>query len=153
MTPSSLDPAAPGSPQPLPPKPNPGTDSLLRRALLVAALLLVTLTATLLYFHRPAGQFFYPRCSFYSITGWLCPGCGGMRALHELLHGNWLTAARCNALLVLGTPLFLLWFTLRRRLGLSPVIGARTVWIAFAIAIVFTILRNLPLRPASWLAP
>ena len=30
----------------------------------------------------------FPSCIFYQATGWYCPGCGGLRATHELLHGD-----------------------------------------------------------------
>lgn len=111
--------------------------------------------SALLFFHRPQGQFFYPRCSFYATTGWLCPGCGGLRATHELLHGNWAAAIRCNALFVVGAPVAgMAWLWLRRRTGRAPVISSRCVWWMFGAALVFTVLRNLSGTPfARWLAP
>lgn len=45
-----------------------------------------------------------PPCIIYEGLGYLCPGCGGLRAVHDLLHGAPLSALRNNALLVLGGP-------------------------------------------------
>lgn len=108
---------------------------------------------TLLYFHRPEGQFFFPRCTFYQTTGLLCPGCGGLRATHALLHGDIVEAARCNLLLVLGLPSALGgWVWARRRRKSAP-LNARWIWLLFGVAAIFTIARNLPGPTAGWLSP
>lgn len=107
----------------------------------------------ILYGHRPAGQFFYPRCSFHTLTGLWCPGCGGLRSMHELLHGNLLAAARCNLLFIVGLPLALLGWSLSRQGGRSAPVSSRAVWIGFAVVVVFTILRNLPVPAFAWMAP
>lgn len=112
----------------------------------------VVLTLGLLYWHRPAGQFFYPRCSFHAMTGWWCPGCGGLRSVHELLHGHGLAAVRCNALFVVGAPAWVVWVWWRRRTG-REVLSPRLFWILFGVVVAFGILRNLPGVPFSWLAP
>lgn len=107
----------------------------------------------LLFLHRPQGQFFFPRCTFHSVTGLWCPGCGGLRATHELLHGHWLAAVQCNALYVLGIPVALgLWWRQRRTgRGFEP--SARQWWLLLAITVLFTVLRNVPWPPFHWLAP
>src|SRR5437899_5204354 len=60
--------------------------------------------AVILYFFNPSQFGFYPSCMFRRVTGLLCPGCGSLRAAHELLHGHLGTALRLNALFVLGLP-------------------------------------------------
>lgn len=35
-----------------------------------------------------------PPCTFHKITGFYCPGCGGTRAVHALLHGRILTSLK-----------------------------------------------------------
>ena len=107
----------------------------------------------LLYSHRPAGQFFYPRCSFHTLSGLWCPGCGGLRSVHELLHGHWLEAMRCNALFVLGTPAALAWWSWRKWRGRVTVVTPRMVWMGFLVVALFTVLRNLRGVPFEWLAP
>lgn len=46
-------------------------------------------------------------CMVYQKTGWLCPGCGGQRALQSLLRRDVLEAIRYNALILLLIPLLL----------------------------------------------
>jgi uncharacterized protein DUF2752 len=62
------------------------------------------------YNFPPNAYGFYPRCPFYAVTHWLCPGCGATRALYSLLHGDWAGALHHNALFTLLTPLFIAWF-------------------------------------------
>ena len=45
-----------------------------------------------LYRFPPVEWPFYPRCMFHQISGCLCPGCGSLRAIHLLLHGQLQTA-------------------------------------------------------------
>ena len=39
-----------------------------------------------------------PECGFYSLTGIVCPGCGGTRAIKSLLYGHFSAAIRYNIL-------------------------------------------------------
>src|SRR5580765_2824025 len=61
----------------------------------------------LLFFFAPDHYPFYPRCLFHALTGWQCPGCGGLRATHRLLHGDIPAAFRLNPLFVLLLPVLL----------------------------------------------
>nr|AAS87345.1 hypothetical protein [uncultured Gammaproteobacteria bacterium] len=104
-----------------------------------------------LFWFNPAQHSFYPFCAFHRLTGWQCPGCGGLRAVHHLLHGEVVTAFRFNQLVVLALPC-VAWFTVRRWLR-GPQRGkyshqaqARWAWFALGILIVFWIVRNLPLE-------
>src|SRR5580698_9026501 len=58
--------------------------------------------AAMVYFFNPSAYGFYPVCQFHRLTGLNCPGCGATRALYALLHGNFSTALRDNALFVIG---------------------------------------------------
>src|SRR5215469_16601112 len=58
--------------------------------------------AAMVYFFNPTSYGFYPVCQFHRLTGLNCPGCGATRALYALLHGNFSTALRDNALLIVG---------------------------------------------------
>lgn len=44
-------------------------------------------------------------CIFNKQTGWLCPGCGGQRAIQSLLHGNFNEAFLLNPLIYILLPL------------------------------------------------
>jgi len=107
----------------------------------------------LLYFHRPEGQFFFPRCTFHQTTGLLCPGCGSLRAAHALLHGRLMEALQCNLLLVVGLPSAVAgWFWGRRR-GRPLNFDTTLVWWLFGISTAFTVARNLPFAASRWLCP
>ena len=72
------------------------------------ALLTLLLCAGLLlfYFLDPAASHGFWVCPFHRLTGWYCPGCGGQRALHELLHGRFAAAFQLNPFaMVLFLPL------------------------------------------------
>jgi len=112
-------------------------------------LLLVCIGALFVLFaFDPAAHAWFPQCALKKLTGWSCPACGGQRALHALLHGEFAVAAKLNPLLlVLGIPALLLaigaWLR-PENFKSAP----RAVWWALAggallIAILFTIARNV----------
>lgn len=117
---------------------------------LVSALAAATLLAlALLWRFEPQGQIFFPRCTFHQVTGLLCPGCGGLRATHALLHGELLAAWRLNPLLVASLPVAAwtaLALAIERRTGLrlpTP-LAIRRLWVVLLVLIVgFSIGRNL----------
>jgi len=109
----------------------------------------------ILFWVDPATNGFYPRCYFHMITGWDCPGCGGLRATHQLLHGHWREAFALNPLFIIALPVigcFLARPLLARVTGrkIPPILNNTIwVWIAAVIVVGFGILRNLPWR--AWL--
>ena len=123
-----------------------------------ATMSLVALAAGVLFCFDPNRYPFYPLCFFHRATGLLCPGCGSLRALHQLLHGNLATAFHFNALLVSSIPL-LAWLPIRvaiRNLTNQPqrlAIRPAWLWCGLAVMVAFGILRNLPLAHFAWLAP
>ena len=109
--------------------------------------------ALLLYFFAPDQHAFYPRCLFHAVTGLQCPGCGGLRAAHRLLHGDLVGAWRFNPLLVVVIPLLGLWSIacrLRQResgsLSGEPRLFRESTWgwVIAAAAVLFAIARNWP---------
>jgi len=119
--------------------------------------IMIAATAVL-YFFNPAQSSFYPTCVFYKTTGLLCPGCGCLRAVHQLLHGHIEAAFRFNALFVSSLPFVALACVqdARHRATGKPALawlGPRWLWIGFAILVVFGILRNLPGASHYFLAP
>jgi hypothetical protein len=105
----------------------------------------------------PATSAIFPPCPFRALTGLRCPGCGTLRALHQLLHGNLLAALRLNPLMVLSLP-FLAYglldevvyqasgYRLRRAR-----IGAGAIWLLLVVILAFWGLRNIPCYPFSLL--
>jgi hypothetical protein len=101
---------------------------------------------------------YLPPCLLNKFTGLYCPGCGATRATHALLHGDIVAALSFNLLFVLSIPL-LIWIGYRE---LGAMISGKPIppspsrhftrgYVIFVI--VFTVLRNIPVEPFSWLAP
>jgi hypothetical protein len=132
------------------------TRRLLSGAVLVVALLLL---ATVFFIFDPSRHGFYPSCQFHKLTGLNCPGCGGLRALHHLTHGDFLAAFRCNPLFITLLPIIgflsFRWFKHGRSAFETRSIFFRpvTLWMLLAVTLVFTILRNLPWPAFAWMSP
>ena len=117
-------------------------------SLVIAGVALVS--GGLLFAVNPAEHAIYPACWLYATTGWRCPGCGGLRATHELLHGYLAAAWLLNPLAVLLLPLYA-WIgvdvvlTLFRGRGLpKPAPRPALIWLGAAGLLLFGVLRNLP---------
>ena len=116
----------------------------------------VIAVGAVLFWFDPAQHRFYPFCFFHRLTGLQCPGCGGLRAMHQLLHGHVLAALQMNALFMISLPL-LAWRWLHSkaaRIKQQPavrMISPAWLWLFLVVALVFTVLRNLP--AFAWLAP
>jgi hypothetical protein len=102
------------------------------------------------YWLDPAQYRIFPICLLHHYTGLQCPGCGGQRAVHQLLHGDLLAAWHQNALLVLALPV-VLWLGLRqaalRWAGWQwPVVFNRPGWwwIFAVLTVGYGLVRNLP---------
>jgi Protein of unknown function (DUF2752) len=130
------------------------------RPLQVAAGLLVA--TTVLYVRDPHVAGSYGFCPWHALTGGYCPGCGALRAVHDLAHGDLVAAASSNLLLVAAVPVALVLWAVwlraawwhRRARSLRAWTGARTrvvLWSLAAVVVAFTVLRNL--EPGAWLAP
>ena len=91
--------------------------------------------------HRPG--FLFPPCQFHVATGFLCPGCGGLRMTHDVLNADFAAAVRDNVFLLVGLPLLLGWVLVRWRSGKRPFSMAVYVVVAVA-AVAWTVARNLP---------
>ncbi|MBQ1697888.1 MAG: DUF2752 domain-containing protein [Bacteroidales bacterium] len=120
---------------------------------IVATIAVIVLVAVVVVFYRnnnPLESKQFPKCGFYVATGYKCPGCGGQRAVHYLLNGEFKESFKQNPLFHIGalymitvmllkTPLF---YPRHQRLlyaltGLYACIG----WLVGIIA--FWILRNI----------
>ncbi len=92
-------------------------------------------------------------CLFHLVTGKLCPGCGISRMFLALLRGDIIAAARYNLLVLCLLPAFI-FLVIRKSLqyikdGSSKQdLGENIFYIvAFALSILFTVLRNTDLIP------
>ena len=94
-----------------------------------------------------------PVCPTKALLGIDCPGCGSLRMLYSLMHGNLLAAARFNALALLAVVL-LVWAYLAWTYG--RVVGRRIVswqhlrWapaVAMTLTVAWFVVRNIPIAP------
>ncbi|MGA2099460.1 MAG: DUF2752 domain-containing protein [Candidatus Sulfotelmatobacter sp.] len=130
-----------------------------RNNLVAAGFLLAGCGLLLLRVFDPATSIVFPPCPLHYFTGLYCPGCGSLRAMHQLLHGNLREAWALNPLAVLLLPFVAYGLTseaLRHLRGYGlPRLFIPAVWIrALGVAVIlFGIARNLPLHPFNLLAP
>lgn len=114
--------------------------------------------SVVLHLRDPHQSGSYLFCPWLLLTGTYCPGCGGLRAVNDLTHGDLAAAASSNLLLVGSLPvvlvLWLRWFAARWR-GAGRAVSDRAGLVLAvglgAAALVFWVLRNLPVL--GWLAP
>ena len=125
----------------------------------LAGVLALVVAMVVLFLFDPSRNGFYPRCMLYVTPGLSCPGCGALRAMHSLVHGRVLAALHYNCLLVLSLP-FLAVYGLSYLSAMldgrqAPPLHVRPIpiMILLVVVIVFTILRNIPGMPFTYLAP
>ena len=91
----------------------------------------------------------FPQCPMRWLTGWLCPGCGSQRAIHQALHGHFMESFRLNTLflpsilygligLVISSLLPQKWPNVRKRFY-----GSDAAYIALATVLFFWVGRNI----------
>ena len=118
--------------------------------LTIPAVILMIAALAAVYAMEPGNtvQRFMPRCPFHEVTGMHCPGCGGTRAIHALLHGHPLKAIRYNAILFpMGVCTLLIWKYPKLQYNKPFTLTVATLFILFFIC------RNLPFYPFTLLAP
>ena len=112
-----------------------------------------------LFCFEPTGSAIYPVCLFHKFTGLNCPGCGSLRALHHLTHGDFATAFHCNPLLIVALTVMVLTLICRQvsqrgsRFGATIFARRTTGWAICVIVILFGVLRNVPAPAFAWMSP
>ncbi len=126
-----------------------GRTSRVTAPLVIGGIVLATTVA--LRFHDPHQQGAWGLCPFKLLTGWDCPGCGGLRAVNDLTHGNVGAAAGSNLFFVASLPVLVvlwawwLWRTWTGRPVRPPWLAVKPLVTAyFAVLLVFTVVRNTP---------
>ena len=114
------------------------------------AVVLVACALAFYYFINPSSALWFPRCPIKFLTGFSCPGCGGQRATHALLHGNVGEALSYNYFYIIAIPfviaLFVSFVLKKLHKGkrfVSLVEHKAVVWTVVATAILWTIARNV----------
>lgn len=119
------------------------------RLLAVGALFLAGAGVAILRVYDPASAGFFPPCPFRAMTGYLCPGCGTTRALHEILNGNIWAAFRLNPLMMFLLPyvgyagMSSAMETLFGRALPRVFIRPAYIWTLLAVILAFWVVRNL----------
>lgn len=114
---------------------------------------------TALHFRDPHRDGSWGVCPFYELTGYWCPGCGGLRGVNNLTDGRILDAVQSNLLLVPLLLIFAVWWGewLVRSWRGQPVrtlprgLSRMWLWGTLAFLLAYTIFRNTPW--GTWLAP
>ena len=111
----------------------------------------------LLHVRDPHESGSYAYCPWLLLTGTPCPGCGGLRAVHDLTNGDVAAAVSSNLLVVALIPVaVLLWAAWARsrwrgRTFTTPLFSVPALASLLVVAVAFGVLRNV--EAASWLAP
>jgi hypothetical protein len=126
---------------------------------ILAALLAFGVAAVaMVYFVDPAHSSLYPRCALLALTGLYCPGCGGLRATHALLHGDLQKAIALNPLVAVLPPIALMiaaaWAIDRNPRRVMRFFTSLRWYVTLPVfVLLFGLLRNLPVYPFTLLAP
>lgn len=121
----------------------------MRRSLVIVLVLAALLVIGVIYFAiDPSTSGLFPRCTFLSLTGYKCPGCGTQRAIHALLHGDVAGAFKYNALLLVAIPWIALCLYAESRRLRNPRLYARLnapllIWLFLAMVLLWWLLRNI----------
>ncbi len=113
-----------------------------------------------LYFHfDPIHNILFPKCPLYATTGIYCPGCGSQRATHALLHMD-IPGVFSSNLLFLPAIILVIWHYFTQIFNyffgthLQSILDkSKAPWVIFIIVLLFFILRNIPYKPFTYLAP
>jgi len=122
---------------------------LIYKLLSIVAFIALGLGIYYFYTNDPSnGEAIFVGCISKSISGLDCPGCGAQRAFHELLHGNFIKAAKLNLLIYFFAPLLLFIFLkmIFKPFNIQlPDIIISTKWLIslFVLMVLFTIIRNV----------
>lgn len=130
------------------------------RIFLTLLLFLMFTGIIFLYFNVPGRSRLLPRCFFHSLTHLYCPGCGNTRAVYSLIHGDIVTALRCNILVFVFSPILAYSFisfvvnTYLQKQWLKPITFTPLFCKVIVIFVIsFWVLRNIPFIPFSYLSP
>jgi hypothetical protein len=114
--------------------------------------------SVLLHLRDPHRSGSWGYCPWLLLTGTYCPGCGGLRAVNDLTHGDVVAAASSNLLFVSSIPFLVLawarttadrWRGVVRRTSSRRQVVLACVFAA--VALLFSVLRNTGV--GDWLAP
>lgn len=121
----------------------------MRRPLVIIAVCVILLVLGFIYYALdPASSTAFPRCTFLSLTGYKCPGCGSQRAIHALLNGDVVAAFKYNAMLLIALPWIGLCLFAESQRTRNPRLYQRLnapllIWLFLITVLAWWLLRNI----------
>ena len=121
----------------------------MRRYLFTIVVVTVVIAAVVVYLlFDPLQSAFFPRCPFYMLTGFKCPGCGSQRVIQSLLNGDIVAAWHYNAFMLLSLPVIVLYCYAEVMRTRRPALYIRlnsqaAIWGIFAVVVLWWVARNI----------
>lgn len=121
----------------------------MRRTLIIILAIAALLVFGIIYYALdPSQSGVFPRCTFLTLTGYKCPGCGSQRAIHALLHGDVVGAFKYNALLLISIPWIALCLYAETQRIRNPRLYTRInapqlMWFFLITVLLWWLLRNI----------
>lgn len=85
-----------------------------RRCFQAAAIVILAAFAAVFFLRSMMFQLvrweYFPKCAFYTLTGYLCPACGNTRAILHLLQGHILRSIGYNPMIFTIAVTFVGWY-------------------------------------------
>ncbi|WP_435355795.1 DUF2752 domain-containing protein [Emticicia sp. SJ17W-69] len=113
---------------------------------ILLAVVALAITAYYFFSNPTESNLGFP-CLFNKTTGLYCPGCGGQRAFHYLLHGDFALAFQNNLLIFFVLPLVGFKFfeeVFEKKLMPKFIFSSNFLIFLTVFVLIFTVLRNLP---------
>lgn len=121
----------------------------MRRSLVITVVIVLLLVFGFIYYAiDPATSTAFPRCTFLTLTGYKCPGCGSQRAIHALLNGDIKGALGYNAMLIVAIPWIALCLFAEGQRTRRPRLYERLnapllIWLFLVAVLTWWVLRNI----------
>ena len=121
----------------------------MRRSLVITVVIVLLLVFGFIYYAiDPATSTAFPRCTFLTLTGYKCPGCGSQRAIHALLNGDIKGALGYNAMLIVAIPWIALCLFAEGQRTRRPRLYERLnapllIWLFLVAVLAWWLLRNI----------
>jgi hypothetical protein len=121
----------------------------MRRSLVITVVIVLLLVFGFIYYAiDPATSTVFPRCTFLTLTGYKCPGCGSQRAIHALLNGDIKGALGYNAMLIVAIPWIALCLFAEGQRTRRPRLYERLnapllIWLFLVAVLAWWVLRNI----------
>lgn len=114
--------------------------------------------SVLLHLRDPHRSGSWGYCPWLMLTGTYCPGCGGLRAVNDLTHGDVAAAASSNLMFVATIPFLVLFWARSMTDRWRGVVGNGDTrrqlvlgMVVLGAAVLFAVVRNT--GAGAWLAP